>query len=189
MNGSEAGAQVCRRRALATLGGAAAAVAIGGASASAATSREIEAGVRRAVAELYYLRPEMKRAAARAAGVLVVPQVLSVGLVIGGQYGEGALKIRGETDSYWSFRAGSFGLQAGAQRTRQALFFMSDDVLAAFRQGGRARLGTDVDVTIARSRRQVDVEQSAGVIAIEFGAAGLLGGASFHGGRYTRITR
>lgn len=50
-----------------------------------------------------------------AKGILVYPDVLKAGLVIGGQYGEGALRVGGKTVGYYNTVAASYGLQAGAQ--------------------------------------------------------------------------
>ncbi len=48
-----------------------------------------------------------------AAGILVFPKILKGGLIIGGQYGEGALFQNDAVKQYYSTAAASFGLQAG----------------------------------------------------------------------------
>ena len=52
------------------------------------------------------------------------------GLIVGGQYGEGALRRGGKTQGYYSSAAASYGLQAGVQSFGYAMFFMTDDALA-----------------------------------------------------------
>ena len=49
----------------------------------------------------------------KAKGVLIFPQVIKVGFGIGGEYGEGALRI-GKTVEYYSTVAASIGFQFGA---------------------------------------------------------------------------
>ena len=48
----------------------------------------------------------------QAAGYLVFPRVIKVGLGFGGETGEGALIVGGQTADYYRTTAGSFGLQA-----------------------------------------------------------------------------
>ena len=50
----------------------------------------------------------------KAKGVLIFPQVIKVGFGIGGEYGEGALRIGGKTVEYYSTMAASIGFQFGA---------------------------------------------------------------------------
>src|SRR4030042_2236426 len=49
-----------------------------------------------------------------AKGVLVIPNIVKAGLGVGGEYGEGALRIGGNTVEYYSLAAGSVGFQIGA---------------------------------------------------------------------------
>jgi lipid-binding SYLF domain-containing protein len=45
----------------------------------------------------------------------VFPSVIAAGFWIGGQYGEGSLRVGGSTIGYYSTTTGSIGLQIGAQ--------------------------------------------------------------------------
>ena len=51
-----------------------------------------------------------------AKGVLIIPNIVKVGIGVGGEYGEGAMRIGGKTVEYYSIAAGSVGLQIGAQK-------------------------------------------------------------------------
>jgi lipid-binding SYLF domain-containing protein len=42
-----------------------------------------------------------KEIAGKAKGVLVLPGVIKAGLIVGGEYGEGALRVGGKTVSYY----------------------------------------------------------------------------------------
>jgi lipid-binding SYLF domain-containing protein len=52
--------------------------------------------------------------------------VVKAGLLIGGQYGQGALRKKCKTVGYYKTMAASYGLQAGAQSFGYALFFLSE---------------------------------------------------------------
>src|SRR5512136_3057752 len=56
--------------------------------------------------------------------VLVIPNIVKAGLGVGGEYGEGALRMGGNTVEYYSLAAGSIGFQIGAQKTNLILVFM-----------------------------------------------------------------
>jgi hypothetical protein len=74
--------------------------------------RSINAGVDSTLARLYSAANGSRELVAKARGVLVFPSVIQAGFWIGGQYGEGALRVGGQTAGT---AGGSFGLQIGAQ--------------------------------------------------------------------------
>ena len=61
--------------------------------AAADSAAEIEADVDHAMDRMFATVPGTKELAARARGVLIMPDVVKGGLIIGGSYGEGALKV------------------------------------------------------------------------------------------------
>ncbi len=60
---------------------------------------------------------------AKAAGVLVFPSVKKAGIGIGGEYGEGALRVGNQSAAYYSTASASIGFQLGAQARRQIIVF------------------------------------------------------------------
>lgn len=182
-----------RRRVLGGLTAGAAALGVTALSpeaASAKTCGEINAGVGAALDELFRTQPGAESLYHRASGVLIIPEVVEAGFVVTGEYGEGALLIGGETDSYWSFGGASIGFQAGAQRTRQALFFMTPEALLDFKASSGFEVGADAEVTLIRDGAGTDIDTHQGrqpIIAMIYGREGLLGGASLQGGKYSRI--
>ena len=66
----------------------------------------------------------------KAKGILVFPSIVKGGLVVGGQYGDGALLKNDKVVGYYNTVAGSYGLQAGVQKFGYAMFFMNDSSLA-----------------------------------------------------------
>lgn len=68
--------------------------------------------------------------AGKATAVVVVPDIVKGGLIVGGQYGEGAPVKHGKPVAYYNTMAASYGLQIGVQTFGQALFLMNERALA-----------------------------------------------------------
>ena len=186
---------ITRRDTLRQFGGIAAVAATAATASTPAladTAAEINAGVNAALPELYAAYPGSEGIAQRAAGALIIPRIVKAGFFVGGAYGEGALIVNGRTESYWSYGAASFGLQFGAQKTRQALFFMTQEALDRFRTAEGFEIGVDAEVTLVDSGVGVELDTTgsqAPILAFVFSRQGLLGGASLGGGKYTPIIR
>ena len=71
---------------------------------------------------------------AGAKGVLVFPRVVKAGIGIGGEYGEGALRMGGATTGYYSTASASVGLQFGAQARTVILVFLARDALETLQE-------------------------------------------------------
>ena len=173
---------------------------VAGLAAGAAHAEEaevIEARVGLALEELYRTAPGSQDLVAQAKGVLVMPKVVKGGFIVGGSYGEGALKLPAsggglETVDYYSVAAASVGLQAGVQESSHALIFLTDRALAGFRQRDGWELGVDAEVTAIDAGTNVGLsstEYRRPIVAIVFGEGGLLVGASLEGAKYSLIRR
>jgi len=114
----------------------------------AAKRREIDAGVDGALADLYARSPSARELSAKAAGILVFPKIVSAGFIIGGSYGQGALRKGGATAGYYSVGAGSVGLLAGAQSKAMYLLFMTQDALKKFEDSKGWTAGVDASVVM-----------------------------------------
>lgn len=84
----------------------------------------------------------------KAQGVLVFPEVVKAGFGIGGEYGEGALRIGGKTVGYYSTAAASIGFQLGAQVKTVILVFLDKSALAKFRKSSGWEVGVDGSVAL-----------------------------------------
>jgi lipid-binding SYLF domain-containing protein len=62
----------------------------------------------------------------KAVAVLVFPSIVKGGFIIGGQFGDGALRKHGKTVTYYRSLAASYEFQAGVQEFGYVLFFMDD---------------------------------------------------------------
>lgn len=180
------------RRAAAAALAAALALPLAGPVADAAPANVIDVKVSNALETLFATVPGAEELFPEARGVLVMPDIVKGGFVVGGAYGEGALLIGGETVDYYSFAAASIGFQAGVQSTAQALYFMTDKALADFRAAKGWELGGAAGVAIPGKGVNVGLDSTTAkspIIVFAFGADGLMAGVSVEGGKYTRIER
>ena len=92
---------------------------------------------------------------AAAKGVLVFPSVIKAGFGIGGEYGEGALRIKGKTVDYYSTAAASIGFQIGAQSKTLLLVFLQADALKSFRAAMGWKAGVDGSVALVNLAPEV----------------------------------
>ena len=158
----------------------------------AATANEIDANVN---ASLDRFVKEVKGAQEflnTADGVLIIPKVMQGGVVVGGEYGEGALRIGGKTVAYYNIASASFGAQLGAQQKDIILVFMSQKVLKKFRTSKNWRAGVDAKVTLIN----VGVDESLStmkfkqpVVGFVFGQKGLMAGATIEGSKFTKLKK
>lgn len=83
-----------------------------------------------------------------ASGIIVFPSVFKAGIGIGGEYGEGALRIRGKTVDYYSTASASIGLQFGGQKKTIIIAFMQKDALEKFRHSTGWKVGVDASIAV-----------------------------------------
>ncbi len=161
-------------------------------AAVADTAAEINRDADSALAKLYQRTPAAKELSKVAKGILIFPHIVKGGLIVGGQYGEGALRIHGSTAAYYSTAAASFGLQAGAQSFGYALFFMTDKALNYLKESEGWELGTGpsiviVDEGFARSLSTTTARSD--VYAFFFDQKGLMAGIGLQGSKITKINK
>src|SRR5437868_12052740 len=70
---------------------------------------EINADVEEALKTLYVVAPAAQELAAKAYGVLVFPRVGAAAWIVGGQFGEGELRIEGRPVGYYGLSISSLG--------------------------------------------------------------------------------
>ena len=160
-------------------------------AAHAAKASEIDAGVDAAVAEFRKGVEGADEYLKAAKALLVVPQVQKVGLIVGGQWGEGALRIQGKTVDYYKMEAASVGFQAGYQKANYVFIFLTDDALDKFRASEGWTAGADTGVTLMDKNIGVSVDTlkaKSSVVAFIFGEEGLMGGYSLKGEKFSKFT-
>jgi len=160
--------------------------------ARAASKAEIDAKVRETVQEFYKQTSAGKELAQKSAGMLVFPEVLKAGIGVGGEYGEGALLIKGKTAGYYSTAAASIGFQLGAQVKSQIILFMNQKVLENFRKSQGWKAGVDGSVALATlgAGGELDTESiKQPIIGFIFSNKGLMYNLTFEGSKITRLER
>ena len=126
----------------------------------------------------------------KSVGMLVMPLVTEAGLGFGGAFGRGALRVNDITVDYYSATQASFGLQIGAQQFAHVLYFMTEEALAEFRTSTGWAAGADIKYALNDSGGTLSTDTTtvlAPVIAVVFGQAGLMAGATVEGTKYNRI--
>ncbi len=153
-------------------------------------ARTIDARVDRTLNYLFSTYPATGDLRDKSAGMLVMPLVTKAGFGVGAAYGRGALRVQGATVDYYSAASGSFGLQIGAQQYSHVLFFMTSDALERFRRSPGWAAGADVEYALNQTGENLSADTTtttSPVIAVIFGQAGLIAGATLKGTKYTRI--
>lgn len=158
--------------------------------ARAASAEEISADAMAALEQLYSQDPRMRELGKKAVAVLVFPNIIKGGFLVGGERGSGALIRRGQVDGFYSISALSFGFQAGAQQFSYALFFMNEPALAYLNQSDGWALGAGpslvvVDQGYAASINTTTLTQD--VYAVPFGEQGLMAGMGLQGSKISRM--
>lgn len=159
---------------------------------SAATAAEIDTDVDSALMKLYEKTPAAKELAKVAKGILVFPDVVKAGFIVGGQYGEGALRVDGKTTGYYSTVAASYGLQAGAQSFGYALFFITDNAMDYLKKSEGWEIGTGpslviVDAGVASSLTTTTAKSD--IYAFFFDQKGLMAGLGLQGSKITKLNK
>ncbi|MBW1768890.1 MAG: twin-arginine translocation pathway signal protein, partial [Deltaproteobacteria bacterium] len=116
--------------------------------ARAETAAEIDRDVDAGIEKLYAASPAAKELGKVSKGILVFPNVIKGGLVVGGQYGKGALREDGKTVGYYNTVAASYGLQAGVQSFGYALFFMSESALEYLKKSSGWEIGVGPSIVV-----------------------------------------
>ena len=157
----------------------------------AAKRRAIDAEVDGALADLYAATPTARELASKAQGILVFPKIVSAGFIVGGSYGQGALRKGGATAGYYSVGAGSVGLLAGAQSKAMYLLFMTTEALQKFESSKGWTAGADASVVVVDegAAARVDTKTAqAPVIGFVRSTAGLMANLSLDGTKFNKLT-
>ena len=156
----------------------------------AKSAREIDASVDTALqrfeSEIYGAKDLLKKAK----GVLVLPKVIKAGIGIGGEYGEGALRINGKTVDYYNTMGGSIGFQLGGQVKSIYLLFMEDQALKDFRasEGWKAGVNGSVALVTVGADGSIDTTQTnQPIVAFVLGQKGLMYNLTLEGSKFNKI--
>jgi len=156
------------------------------------TAREIDVSVDAALDRFVKEVKGAKEFLNAAKGVLIIPNVMQAGLIVGGEYGEGALRIGGKTVHYYNFVVGSLGYQIGAQQKDIILVFMDEEALKKFRNSENWQAGVDGTITLVNVGAEGSMDTTKfkqPIIGFVFGQKGLMAGATIEGSKFTKLKK
>jgi len=156
----------------------------------AASAAEIDAEVAVAMEQLHASSQAAVELSSVAKGVLIFPDVIKAGLLVGAQYGHGALLINDMTVGYYNTVAASYGLQAGAQSFGYAMLLMTDKALSYLKSSSGWEVGVGpsvvvVDKGVAKSLTTTTAKDD--VYVFFFDHKGLMAGLGIQGSKITQI--
>jgi lipid-binding SYLF domain-containing protein len=162
-------------------------------TAFAATTKEIDVSV--SVALDRFIR-EVKGAnefLKAAKGVLVIANVGQAGLLLlGGEYGEGALRIGAKNVDYYNVAVLNVGPQIGVQRKDIILVFMDETSLKKFRNSDNWQAGVDGTITVVDIGAEGSIDFTKinqPIVGFVFGQKGLMAGAMLQGSKFTKLKK
>lgn len=159
-------------------------------AAEAAKPAKIDRKVDNALAEFRDTISGADTVLAKSAGVLVFPSVKKAGIGIGGEYGQGALRVGGKTVAYYSTAAASIGLQLGAQARRQIICFLDPAALEKFRSSEGWEIGVDASVAVITLDAGGAIDTTTltqPIVAFVFDGKGLMYNLTLEGSKISRI--
>ncbi|UVA79420.1 BPSL1445 family SYLF domain-containing lipoprotein [Pandoraea commovens] len=159
-------------------------------AANASKRQTIDASVNGALDKMYASVKGSRELVNKARGVLVFPSVLQAGFVVGGEYGEGALRVGGKTQGYYNTVTASFGLQIGAQSKAVIFLFMTQDALDKFQRTDGWTAGADASVAVVKigANGAVDLNTATSPVeVIVMTNAGLMANLNIEGTKVTKL--
>lgn len=158
----------------------------------AASDEEINALSDQAIERLYTESSAAKQLGAKAAGMLIFPDITKGGFIVGGEYGEGVLRIDNRTVGYYQSASGSIGLQIGVSSRSLVIMFLAEEALEKFKNSSGWEAGVDADVTAIDIGATGAIDSTTlkkPVVAFNFGESGLMAGISVEGTKVTKLER
>lgn len=151
---------------------------------------DVDQGVDSTLNRLYAEVKGSRELVTKANGVLVFPRVIAAGLVVGAEYGRGALRSKGANEGYYSISSVSVGLQAGAQSKAVVMLFMTQEALDKFRNSKGWTAGVDASVAILKvgANGEIDTTTATGPVqALVLTNAGLMANLTLEGTKITKL--
>ena len=168
------------------------AVTIAAQKTQAESADYIDVGVSETLDRFFYSVPGARELAHKAVGILVFPSVVKAGFGFGGEYGEGALRLRGHTAGYYNTLSASFGFQIGVQARSVIIMFMTDQALASFRSAYGFKVGVDGSIVVVNigAAGAIDTDTlTSPIIAFVLDPQGLMYSLSLEGSKISKIER
>jgi lipid-binding SYLF domain-containing protein len=158
----------------------------------AKTAKEIDASVDVAIERFHKQVKGADEFIKTSKGMLVMPNVVKGAFIVGGEYGEGALRVGGKSVDYYNTISGSIGFQIGGQSKDIILLFMTDEALEKFRASKGWEAGVDGNVALISvgAGAQADTTTlKSPIVGFVFDAKGLIADISLKGAKFSKIDK
>ena len=143
-----------------------------------------------ALSGLYAKYPKAKELSKSAKAIVVFPSITKAGLGIGGESGDGVMRVKGKTVGYYNNSGVSSGLQIGAQKYGYALFLMNDKAVSALSANDGFEVGVGPSVVVmdeGKAKTMTTTTAKDDIYAFIFGQKGLMAGLGVQGNKITRL--
>ena len=161
-----------------------------GANSNAKSSLEIDAAIESAIDRFTNEIQGAQTYLDGARGILVIPKMIKAGLVLGLEYGEGALVVDNIKVQYYRAFSGSLGLQLGIGSKDLIILFYDDEAMDDFLYSSGWQVGVDGSVALldmGAGGSLDSTESQDPIIGFVFGHKGLIAGLSLEGTKFTKI--
>lgn len=155
------------------------------------TAREIDSDTNGALSVFYSEVTGSKTYLEKAKGYVVFSDVKEAGFIMGGKYGEGALRINGETKGYYSIASASLGFQLGMQKYSLIIVLTSDAALKKFMTDDDWETDLDMNIAMAdwnNDEELDDIDFGSNMVGFVFDSTGMMGNFTFEGTKFDKIT-
>jgi lipid-binding SYLF domain-containing protein len=158
----------------------------------AASAKEIDAGADEAIVLFEKDVKDGKSFLQSSKGFLAFKKVLKGGAGVGGEYGEGALRIAGKTVDYYSMFQGSFGLQLGGEVKTVFVVFLDEGALKRFQESEGWKAGVDGSVSLVTLGAGGGIDTNNlkdPIVGFVLGQKGLMYNLSFAGTKFSKLDK
>lgn len=160
------------------------------AASNASRAQAITSDVDATLSRLYQTVPGSRELVGKARGILVFPRVIQAGIGVGGEHGDGALRVGGSTVGFYSTSSASVGATLGVQSKSVIYLFMTEDALAKFRNSSGWSAGGDASVALVKVGANGTIDTTTATKPVQVFVltnSGLIGDLSLGGTKITRL--
>ena len=126
---------------------------------------------------------------AGARGVLVIPKMIKAGVILGMEFGEGALIVDEIKIQYYRAFTTSLGIQVGVGRKDMVILFFDDAAMDEFLYSSGWEVGVDGSVAlfnIGAGGSADTITSKDPIVGFVFGHKGLMAGMSLEGTKFSK---
>ncbi|CAG9259242.1 BPSL1445 family SYLF domain-containing lipoprotein [Paraburkholderia unamae] len=160
------------------------------AATNASRAQAIDSDTDAALSRLFQTVPGSRELVGKARGILVFPRVIQAGIGVGGEHGDGALRVGGSTVGYFSTSSASVGATLGVQSKSVIYLFMTQEALDKFRNSNGWAVGGDASVALVKVGANGTIDTTTGTHPVEVFVltnSGLIGDLSLGGTKITKL--